>query len=97
MIEITNRVQYDPRLSGALCATHPEPDLWFSPDEDDQAAARAICGRCPAQTPCLSKGLAETPARRVDRQTGIWGGADANQLRGMRDREQRDGEGERVA
>jgi WhiB family redox-sensing transcriptional regulator len=55
------------KLTG-LCATHPDPDLWFADDGPALAAAKAVCGRCPARAVCLSKALAHGEG------VGVWGG-----------------------
>lgn len=57
-----------------LCATHENPDLWFSENPDLQAQARAVCAECPLRTPC-----AEAAALSRERH-GIWGGLDARQI-----------------
>jgi hypothetical protein len=53
----------------ALCATHPDPDLWHREKEgDDVLTAKAICNTpCPVREQCLQKALSE-PVE------GVWGG-----------------------
>lgn len=53
---------------GALCATHHDPNLWFSNNAADQAEAKQICGVCPIKVTCLAGAI----TRRE--RTGCWGG-----------------------
>ena len=56
--------------SRALCAGHPDPDLWFpgDKDRDSRKLAIAICHECPIRTECAEQAIA---ARE---QHGIFGG-----------------------
>jgi WhiB family redox-sensing transcriptional regulator len=62
------------KLAG-LCATHPDPDLWFSEDPAGVAAATALCGVCPVRSECLTSSLACGDA------VGVWGGTTPAQRR----------------
>lgn len=58
----------------ALCATHPNPDLWFpnstgiSARRQAQEAGR-ICVQCPVQAECGEQ------RKRTGANTGVWGGS----------------------
>ena len=52
-----------------------DPDIFHPSDEDDGAAAKAICAQCPVREPCLEYALA---AREKD---GVWGGLTARERR----------------
>ncbi len=64
------------RRPRALCATHPEPDLWFSGSKSQERAA-LICRRCPLRPACL--------AHAVERPEvwGVWGGTTEEQRRAL--------------
>ena len=47
------------------------------------AAAKAVCGSCPVQAPCLEFALA------TNQQAGIWGGATEEERRTIRRRRRR--------
>lgn len=65
----------------AGCRGH-DPDLWYSHDPADKAAARRICRTgCPVQDACLDYAL--TTHTDSD-DSGIWGGTDAPQRRHLR-------------
>lgn len=51
-----------------LCAWWPQPDLWTSDHEEDQAAAKALCAGCPVQIECMVHALS------VGEPGGVWGG-----------------------
>lgn len=38
----------------ALCADHPDPDLWFPDTRTDTNEMRRICRSCPVQKECLA-------------------------------------------
>ncbi|WP_345441839.1 WhiB family transcriptional regulator [Actinoallomurus vinaceus] len=60
-----------------------DPELFFPIGEltpDQEAEARAVCGRCPVRADCLHYSL-ETAQRY-----GIWGGTDEDERRLMRAR-----------
>ena len=64
----------------AACRTE-DPDLFVGPldePEDDrsarEAAAKAICARCPVQSACLSFAL------DTGQQDGVWAGCNAAEL-----------------
>jgi hypothetical protein len=50
----------------ALCAKHPNPDLWFSTSPTSRTAAWAICRACPVCADCRELGAQE--------RYGTWGG-----------------------
>lgn len=58
----------------ALCATHPNPDLWFpnstgiSARQQAQEAGR-ICAQCPVKVECAEQ------RKRTGANTGVWGGS----------------------
>lgn len=54
----------------AACATHPDPDMWFTHavDEQRQGDALAICRACPVKAACLDYAMS------VPNLHGIWGG-----------------------
>lgn len=54
-------------LPGAAC-TGADPGLFFAETEEDEAAAKAICRRCPVRVSCLDG------ARARRERFGIWGG-----------------------
>jgi Transcription factor WhiB len=54
---------------GAACL-HADPDLFFAPEGDAQAKAKAICASCMVRSECYEL------ARVNGEQTGIWGGED---------------------
>lgn len=62
-----------PWMEHALCANHPDPDLWFPSESGTRAAlqvraAKDICADCPVTAECLA-------AAQADPGTyGIWGG-----------------------
>lgn len=49
----------DPWTEQAICATHENPDLWFSDQRDEIWEAMRICGECPVQARCALEGLRE--------------------------------------
>jgi hypothetical protein len=55
-----------PVMDGALCASHPDPDLWF--DALHQAAAMAVCQGCPVRAAC------DAWATETGQTLGVWGG-----------------------
>jgi WhiB family transcriptional regulator, redox-sensing transcriptional regulator len=60
-----------PDIQRAACVGR-DPELWFSDSRDDIVQAKAICGACPDQSPCLSGAIKR-------RETyGIWGATDFN-------------------
>lgn len=70
----------EPWTSSALCATHPQPDLWFAGDGingvtagPQTRAAQKLCGVCPVRAECLRLALDnQEPA-------GVWGGLTTGQ------------------
>ena len=62
------------RTAGA-CVTE-DPDLFT--DVRREAAAVAVCGRCPVRQPCLEFALETGP------EFGVWGGLTQAGLRAMR-------------
>ncbi|MCU7531582.1 WhiB family transcriptional regulator [Prescottella equi] len=65
-----------PRLDGAICATHPNPDLWFSNSDIGRSAAQRICAGCPVATGCRSA------AHTAREQHGVWAGESERQRLG---------------
>lgn len=61
-----------------LCATHPEPELWFPERGAATEPAKAICRACPVQQECLTHALVN--AERF----GIWGGKSERERRRLR-------------
>lgn len=65
--------QTSPSWEGALCASHPDPDLWHPtsavPGEKyaRQQRAIAICQPCPIRTECRRYGV-------QNMKVGVWGG-----------------------
>lgn len=65
----------------ALCATHPDPELWFPTTGDPMtvaAPAIAVCQSCPVRQPCLDFAMTDL---RIE---GVWGGLTHAQRRGNR-------------
>ena len=60
-----------------LCA-QTDPELFFSSDEDDLAAAKKICGRCPIRQACLQLALDSGD------DCGVWGGMSEQERRSLR-------------
>ena len=54
-------------LAHGACVGHPEPDIWFGGELEDEVA-KSICGTCPVAALCLEW------AERSGQQSGIWGG-----------------------
>jgi WhiB family redox-sensing transcriptional regulator len=52
----------------AACSGAPDPDVWFSAQPDEQAAALAVCDFCPVWEACLHAALT------LGTPEGIWGG-----------------------
>jgi hypothetical protein len=58
-----------PWRNEAECGTSGvHPDLWFSDEPEDEAAAKAICDTCPVRRECLLHALQE------GEKMGTWGG-----------------------
>jgi WhiB family transcriptional regulator, redox-sensing transcriptional regulator len=69
------------RLQAACRDT--DPDLFFpvgttGPALDQIATARAVCGACPVQEPCLEFAL------MTNQDSGIWGGTSEDERRKLR-------------
>lgn len=62
------RGKFDP--TGAVCFTHPNPDLWHSEDSRDMLEAKRVCRTCPIVLKCATYALAN------DERLGVWGGLD---------------------
>lgn len=58
-----------PRLDGAACVGHPNPDLWFADTNDfpSRLEASRICAGCPVKAAC------ESFAESSNQQHGAWG------------------------
>lgn len=54
-----------------------DPDVFYPTSDEEAEAAKAICGQCPVQKPCLEYALAN---RERD---GVWGGATERERRRM--------------
>jgi WhiB family redox-sensing transcriptional regulator len=67
-LQISPGVQ--PRTPNPLCAA--EPDLFFSDDPGDIAAAKSACAECPSRLPCLRGAIERSETY------GVWGGGDFN-------------------
>jgi hypothetical protein len=52
----------------AACSGAPDPDLWFSVQPEQVAAAMAVCDSCPVWEACLNASLT------MGTPDGIWGG-----------------------
>lgn len=61
----------------ALCA-QSDPEAWFPEAGERAGLAKAICGTCPVQAPCLAYALARPEVR------GIWGGLSERERRAVR-------------
>lgn len=62
-----------------------EPDLFFPVGTtglaiDHIAAAKAVCGTCPAQEPCLEFAI------ETNQDSGVWGGTSEDERRTLRRR-----------
>jgi hypothetical protein len=69
------RVPYFPN---ALCAQHPNPELWATEHWDDQKKqdeAKSICRKCDHQDDCLLFSLINKE------ETGIWGAMNSDERR----------------
>ena len=73
-----------PVLDGAACKGAPL-DLFFGPDAEfvttrqkREAAAKAICARCPVRLDCLDYAL------DIDQTYGVWGGLNEDERRALR-------------
>ncbi|NKT86548.1 hypothetical protein GS836_23935 [Rhodococcus hoagii] len=57
-----------PRLDGAACVGHPNPDLWFADTNDfpSRLEASRICAGCPVKAAC------ESFAESSNQQHGSW-------------------------
>lgn len=62
-------------MKRALCATHPEPDLWFSQSVADREVAALLCRRCPVKLECLADAVSRPEVH------GVWGGTTEVQRR----------------
>ena len=56
----------------ALCATHPDPDLWY--DQSRTAEARAICAACPVQRACFVDAMRVEAGAHSSRRFGMRAG-----------------------
>ncbi|WP_369053907.1 WhiB family transcriptional regulator [Kineococcus terrestris] len=64
----------------ALCST-VDPELWFpeSGGAAEARTARALCGTCPVQRPCLQQAMALEGRIPAMYRFGIWGGLSGRQ------------------
>ena len=58
------------------CTTAVDPDLFFSEEQADQQAAKALCNVCPMTARCLSYAAA-------NEAYGVWGGTTAQERTGQ--------------
>jgi WhiB family redox-sensing transcriptional regulator len=63
----------------ALCS-QMDPELWFPEPWEDEAPAKAVCGRCPVRAACLAYAL------DTNEQHGVWGGLSPEERREARRR-----------
>lgn len=63
-------------MASALCATAPDPDLWFSTGFAGDKAKK-ICGTCPVRTQCEDHARALEAADCIAFRHGVWGGTSA--------------------
>ena len=73
-------VEADDRWRVEASCRHTDPDLFFpigttGPAIDHIAQAKAVCGACPVQAPCLEYAL----LNRIDH--GVWGGTSERERR----------------
>jgi WhiB family redox-sensing transcriptional regulator len=57
-----------PAWFAAAACRGENPEQWFTPGRDAEAAAVAVCATCPVQVECLSHAL------RHGEEHGVWGG-----------------------
>lgn len=62
----------------SLCASHPNPELWFPERGASVAEAKAVCRVCPVQSECLDHAI------RCGEKHGIWGGRSERERRRIR-------------
>jgi len=79
MLTIDQNVASEPRgdagwVDRALCS-QLDPELWFPEPWEDDAPAKAVCGRCPVRAACLAYALA------ANEQHGVWGGFSTEERR----------------
>lgn len=72
-----------PWMRDALCAIHPNPDMWFPTDSSSNTRtnaiiAKSICGDCTVNPQCLHMAL------RDDTLDGIWAGTTPHQRTKLR-------------
>jgi transcription factor WhiB len=70
-----------PELAGGLCTSHPQPDLWTSPQAADRAEARRVCRSCPLAVPCALWSL-----HLPDSDRAVYGGLTPAQRRAAKRR-----------
>ncbi|MFD8404633.1 WhiB family transcriptional regulator [Streptomyces anulatus] len=63
-------------MANALCATAPDPDLWFSNGYAGDKAKK-ICGTCPVRTQCEDHARTLEAADCRTFRHGVWGGTSA--------------------
>jgi WhiB family redox-sensing transcriptional regulator len=70
-----------PELDGTQACADEDPDLFFPYPTDGAgiAAAKAVCGLCPLQRPCLAWALQHG-------DDGVWGGLTAEERRSLQRR-----------
>lgn len=55
-------------------------ELFFGTEPEEIAIAKAVCGRCPVQLPCLGEAIGDPGL------LGVWGGASESERRSLRRR-----------
>ncbi|MFI2314120.1 WhiB family transcriptional regulator [Streptomyces sp. CB00072] len=63
-------------MASALCATNPDPDLWFSAGVAGDKAKK-ICGNCPVRTQCEEYARELEGTACIVYRHGVWGGTSA--------------------
>lgn len=64
------------KRQGAVCATHEDPDLWQSENNQRRSReAKVLCASCELREPCLDYAL----ERNIG--YGIWGGLTPDERR----------------
>jgi hypothetical protein len=56
-----------------------DPDLWFSTNEEDIEAAKAICGWCPVRQHCAARASELEGSLSHSYRYGVWAGKDTRE------------------
>lgn len=70
-------VPREPWMDVALCASAPDPDVFFRDDGDSVKQARDVCVMCPVSAACLRYAFDHQESH------GMWGGLTAKQRRNI--------------